>query len=46
MKRGAKWPGPGPEGRVKSFSVFNDCNGSEDDQTQSRKHLEIEKVIV
>ena len=43
MKRGAKWPGPGVEGKVKSFSVFNDCNGGEDDQTQNRKNLEIEK---
>ena len=36
----AKWPGPGLEGKVKSFSVFNDRNGGEDDQTRNRKNLE------
>ena len=41
-----KWPSPGLEGKVKSFSVFNDCTGGEDDQTQNRKNLEIEKVNV
>ena len=46
MERGAKWPDPGLKGKVKSFSVFNDCNGGEDDQTQNRKNLEIEKVNV
>ena len=46
MKRGAKWPSPGLEGKVKSFTFFNDCNGGEDDQTPNRKNLEIEKVNV
>ena len=41
-----KWPGPGLEGKVQSFSVCNDCNGGGDDQTQNRKNLEIEKVNV
>ena len=31
---------------MKSFNVFNDCTGGEDDQTQNRKNLEIEKVNV
>ena len=31
---------------VLPFSVFSDCTGGEDDQTQNRKHLEMEKVNV
>jgi hypothetical protein len=41
-----KWPIPGLEGKVKSFSVLNDCTVGEDDQTQLRKNLETEKVNV
>ena len=45
MKRRAKWPNPGVEGKVNSFSVFDDCNGGEDDQTQNPKNLEMEKSM-
>ena len=46
VTRGAKWPGPGLEGKVKSFSAFNDCNGGGDDQIKNRQKLEIENILV
>ena len=36
----------GLEGKVKSFSAFNDCNGGGDDQIQNRQKLEIENILV
>ena len=41
-----KWSSPCLEGKVKSFSAFNDCNGGGNDQTQTRQILETENILV
>ena len=46
VTRGAKWPAPGLEGKAKSFSACNDCNGGGDDLIQNRQNLEIQNILV